>query len=115
MNTEAFVISYSLNENEITFPYYYDNVKLGGIINKEDRIKGNGINEYFLKQKKSQLFRRKELDNIIQSGGYNISGKKCKAFVGVPLKIRNKTIGVLSVQSYDNENEYLYNKEDIFI
>jgi PAS domain S-box-containing protein len=106
MNTEAFVISYSLNENEITFPYYYDNVKLGGIINKEDRIKGNGINEYFLKQKKSQLFRRKELDNIIQSGGYNISGKKCKAFVGVPLKIRNKTIGVLSVQSYDNENEY---------
>ena len=113
MNTETFVISYSLEENKITFPYYYDNIKSNGIIEKEDRLKGNGINEYFLKQKNSKLLRRPDLDKIINKGGYDISGKKCKAFVGVPLKIKNKTIGVLSVQSYNNEDEYSKKSIDI--
>ena len=106
MNTETFVISYSLSKEKITFPYYYDNIKGNGVIAKEDRLKGSGINEYFLKQKKSQLLKRSYLDKIINQGGYNLSGNKCKAFVGVPLKIKNQTIGVLSVQSYDNSNEY---------
>lgn len=113
MNTETFVISYSLNEDKISFPYYYDNIGSTGIIDKKDRVKGNGINEYFLKQNKAQLLKRKDLDKIISSGGYNLLGKKCQAFVGVPLKIKNKTIGVLSVQSYDNADEYSKKSIDI--
>tara|TARA_B100000809_G_scaffold57505_1_gene53621 strand:+ start:12914 stop:16087 length:3174 start_codon:yes stop_codon:yes gene_type:complete len=113
MNTEIFVISYSLDDNILTFPYYYDNVRSKGIIDKKDRIKGNGINEYFLKQKNSKLLKRDDLDFIINKGEYNVLGKKCKAFVGIPLKIKNKTIGVLSVQSYDNENEYSKKSMDI--
>jgi PAS domain S-box-containing protein len=106
MNTETFIISYSENGNDITFPYYYDNVNSNGRIYKPDRISGNGMNEYFLKKKNAELLKREELDKIIKNGGYSISGKKCKVFIGAPLKIKNKTIGVISVQSYDNENEY---------
>ena len=113
MNTETFIISYSLDDNILTFPYYYDNVRSKGIVDKKDRTKGNGINEYFLKQKNSKLLKREDLDFIINKGGYNVSGKKCKAFVGIPLKIKNKTIGVLSVQSYDNEKEYSKKSIDI--
>ena len=106
MNTESFIISYSLNETTLTFPYYYDNIKSNGIINKENRIKGSGINEYFLKKSKIKLLKREELDQIIKEGVYKISGKKCKAFLGVPLKIKNETVGVLSLQSYKNKDEF---------
>ncbi len=106
MNTDVFVISYSLNEDTITFPYYYDMVKGGGVVDKKDRNKGSGINEFILKQKTSKLLKREELDKIINKGGYKLLGQKSQVFVGIPLKIKNKTVGVLSVQSYTNENEY---------
>ena len=106
MNTETFIISYSENGSDITFPYYYDNVKSNGRVYKPDRISGNGVNEYFLKKKSAELLKREDLDKIIDKGGYHISGKKCKVFIGAPLKIKNKNIGVISVQSYDNEDEF---------
>ena len=106
METSIFVISYSLDKENITFPYYYDGVNGKGLVDKQDRTKGEGINEYFLKQKKAKLLQRKELDQIIGKGGYNLLGAKSQAFIGVPLKIKNKTVGVLSVQSYTNENAF---------
>ena len=106
MNTDIFVISYLLSKETITFPYYYDKINGKGRVDKKDREKGGGINEYFLNQQKPKLLRRKELDQIINKGSYKLLGKKSKAFIGVPLKIKNKTVGVLSVQSYTNEDEY---------
>tara|TARA_B100000809_G_scaffold248154_1_gene277963 strand:+ start:7752 stop:11267 length:3516 start_codon:yes stop_codon:yes gene_type:complete len=104
INTDFFVISY-LSENDIiSFPYYYDFFK--GKIDKKERHKGNGINEYFLTKNKSLLLKRKDLNKIIDAGEYKLLGKKCLSFIGVPLKIKNKTVGVLSVQSYTNDNEF---------
>ncbi len=106
INTDVFIISYSHENNIITFPYYYDKVKQSGRFYKENRVKGKGINEYFLKQKKGKILKRAGLDAIIGRGGYKLIGDKSQVFVGVPLKIKNKTIGVVSVQSYTNPNEY---------
>jgi PAS domain S-box-containing protein len=104
MNTDVFIISYLLEKETLTFPYYYEGRK--GRIAKENRKNGNGINEYFLKQKKPKLLNRKELDKIIGKGSYQLLGQKCVSFIGVPLRIKDKTVGVLSVQSYENENEF---------
>ena len=106
MNTSVFVISYSIDKEKISFPYYFDSEKGSGIVDKKERTKGEGINEYFLKQKKPKLLKRKDLDQIINKGGYKLLGKQSQSFIGVPLKIKNKTVGVLSVQSYSNENEF---------
>ncbi|MCB9364337.1 MAG: PAS domain S-box protein [Flavobacteriales bacterium] len=105
LNTNVFVISYAVDEESISFPYYYD-VARGGRIYRPDRTRKKGINEYFLKENKIKILKRKELDSIIELGKYEILGPKCKVFIGVPLKTKNKVIGVLSVQSYENENEY---------
>jgi two-component sensor histidine kinase len=102
MNTDIFIISYSEKENNITFPYYYDN----GRIYQQDLNSGKGINEYFLKKKNGELLKREDLDKILANGEYTSLGKKCKVIVGVPLVIKNKTIGVISIQSYHNKNEY---------
>jgi PAS domain S-box-containing protein len=104
LKTDIFIISYLLENETLTFPYYFEGKK--GRVEKEDRKKGNGINEYFLKQRKPKLLTRKELDKIIGGGSYQLLGQKCLSFIGVPLKIKNKTVGVLSVQSYTNENEF---------
>ena len=106
MKTDVFVISYLLEKETISFPYYYDSVRGKGIINKKNRIKGKGINEYFLGRKNPNILKRKELDIVINKKGYKLLGNKSQVFIGVPLKIKNKTVGVLSVQSYSNENEF---------
>ena len=109
INTDIFIISYLIDNETISFPYYFEGKK--GIINKKDRKKGKDINEYFLTKNKPHLLKRKELDEIIDKGKYQLLGTKCVSFIGVPLKIKNKTVGVLSVQSYKNENEF--NNKDV--
>ncbi len=104
-NTNIFVISYAYNKDSISFPYYYDKERDGRIY-RPNRIRQKGINEYFLKQRTAQILKREQLDEIIQQGKYELLGPKCQVFVGVPLKVKNKIIGVLSVQSYDNKDEY---------
>jgi PAS domain S-box-containing protein len=105
LNTNVFVISYAVNEESISFPYYFD-LERGGRVYRPSRTRKNGINEYFLKEKSSKILKRKDLDKIIGKGEYEVLGPKCKVFIGVPLKTKNKIVGVLSVQSYTNENEY---------
>mgnify|MGYP003638277477 FL=1 len=105
LNTDIFVISYAIDEESISFPYYYDKER-GGRIYKKNRTRKKGINEYFLKEKSAKILKRKELDQIIGKGKYEILGPKCQVFIGIPLKTKNKVVGVLFVQSYKNENEY---------
>ena len=101
MNTDIFAISFAIDENTISFPYYYD-IERGGKITTTPRSHRKGINEYFLKQQKGAILKWKDLSVLVEE----LIGKPCKIFVGVPLKVKNKVIGVLSVQSYYNENEY---------
>lgn len=103
INTNVFIISFLLENERLTFPYYYEE---GKIIHKRDRNRGNGINEYFLNQKKTKILKRKELEERINKGEFKLIGKKCRTFIGVPLKIKNKIVGVLSIQSFTNENQF---------
>ncbi len=105
MNTEVFAICYAINENTIAFPYYYD-VSRGGKITTTPRAHRKGINEYFLKQKKAKVLKQKEMNKLLVEDKYELIGSPCKVFVGVPLKVNNNVVGVLSVQSYHNELEY---------
>lgn len=111
INTDIFIISYLLDNDTISFPYYYEGEK--GRVYKKDRKKGEGINEYFLTQTQPLLLNRKELDSIINKGKYKLLGTKCLSFLGVPLKIKNKIVGVLSLQSFTNKEEF--NEKDIEI
>lgn len=112
INTDVFIISYALDKNTLAFPYFYDKTEKGRVF-MSPRTNKKGINEYFLKQKKSKILYREELDNILNLNKYQLLGKKSQVFVGVPLKIKNKTIGVLSVQSYTNRNEFSENTVEI--
>ncbi|MBC8416078.1 MAG: PAS domain S-box protein, partial [Candidatus Cloacimonetes bacterium] len=60
------------------------------------------------------LFVNKQLqDDLNKQGKIDIVGTRSEIWLGVPLKIENKVIGVIVVQSYDDPN--LYSEKDIDI
>jgi len=105
MNTDVFVVSYLEKEESIIFPFSYDKER-GGRILIEKRKLGNGVNEYFLKQKKATILKKNQLTKLIEEGKIVTTGRVCEVFVGVPLKVDNNVVGVLSVQSDYNDKEY---------
>jgi len=60
------------------------------------------------------LFANKQLqDKLTKQGKIDIIGTPSEIWLGVPLKVENKVIGVIAVQSYDDPN--LYTEKDIKI
>ena len=112
INTDIFSISFILEENKISFPYYYD-ITRNGKITVETRKQKKGINEYLIKEKKPQVLYKEDILELSKSGKIEIYGPEAQVFMAVPLKIKNKIVGFLSVQSYVNKNEF--NIKDIEI
>jgi PAS domain S-box-containing protein len=103
INTNIFAISYVLEENKISFPYYYDETRKGAITVKTRQQK-KGLNEYLIKLGESKILYKEDLKQLIKKGEYKKYGPSAAVFIGVPLKIKNKVIGIVSVQSYNNKS-----------
>lgn len=74
---------------------------------------GKTLTAYVLKTKKPLLATKEICDKLAQSGEIELVGAKSKAWLGVPLLLDEKAIGVMAVQSY--ENEHAFNRSDIEI
>lgn len=61
---------------------------------------------YILKTGKSLMLTKKDIEEIISKGEAGMIGIIPEQWVGVPIKIGNKAIGVLVVQSYKNPKRY---------
>ncbi len=64
------------------------------------------LSKYVLDTCKSLLATKSELIDLEKSGKIKSLGPDCLVWLGIPLIIDKKAIGVLVVQSYDNENAY---------
>ncbi len=103
INTDIFAISYLIDKETMSFPYYYDVTRKGRII-IESRKKQNGLNEYLIKYGKPKKLYKEEWNKIIEKGKYELYGPEAEVFIGAPLKIKNKIIGIVSAQSYKDKN-----------
>ena len=103
INTDVFAISYVVDEDTLAFPYYYDTTRNGRIF-VENRHRQKGLNEYLIKYRKPKIIYCDEWNKITLKEEYKIYGPKAEVFIGVPLKVKNKVIGVVSVQSYNDKN-----------
>ncbi|MFA9388289.1 MAG: PAS domain S-box protein [Prolixibacteraceae bacterium] len=74
---------------------------------------GKTISAYVLKTKKSLLASKTDLDKMHQEGIIDRFGEDSLVWLGVPLKIENKVIGVLVVQSYHNGNAFNHNDKKL--
>lgn len=97
-----FIALYDEKEDMLTFPYYIDEYDEPREASKPRK----GLTEYILRTGRAQLI-DEEMDYALREmGEVEIIGTPAKIWLGVPLKIADKTIGVIVVQDYDNPKAY---------
>ncbi|KAA3617160.1 MAG: PAS domain S-box protein [Calditrichaeota bacterium] len=106
MDAKNFYIAlFDEKKNLIRFPYYVDQKD-----NKApERKPGNGWTEYILRSGKAQLIDKRKAEEIAREKQIDFIGATSATWMGVPLIVDNKTIGVMVVQHYSNPNAYTKN------
>jgi PAS domain S-box-containing protein len=87
-----------------------DMIKMPVMVDEKEDLREfpakNSLTGYVIKTGKSLMVTDNEHKNLIEKGIVDLVGIESKIWVGVPLKIQDKTIGAIAVQSYTNKNAY---------
>jgi diguanylate cyclase (GGDEF)-like protein len=97
-----FIALLSPDGSELSFPYFVDEHDLP----LQTRRLTNGISEWVLHHKHSLLVTEAQIRSLRDAGDLVIFGTLPKCWLGVPLLLDDHAVGVMVVQSYDNENDY---------
>ncbi|PIQ07516.1 MAG: hypothetical protein COW71_16635 [Ignavibacteriales bacterium CG18_big_fil_WC_8_21_14_2_50_31_20] len=97
-----YVAMLNTKENLITFPYHVDKYDPS----PDPQKFGNGLTEYILRTKKSQIITA-DIDKELQrKGEVALNGEFSQVWVGIYLEFEGDYKGVLALQDYDNINAY---------
>jgi PAS domain S-box-containing protein len=98
-----FIALYDEEQDLITYPYHVDQVNEKPNSNKP----GRGLIEHILRNGESLLYSKETNIGLrIRCEDIEMIGEHCKIWMGVPLKIEGKTIGVMTVQHYSDSHAY---------
>ena len=112
MKADNFYIAmYDEENNTVRFPYFVDEVDPP----PEERKAGHGLTEYILRTGKAQLIDAETDLKLRVAGETSLLGEPTQIWLGVPLKVAGKTIGVIVVQDYNDETTYGENEKEILI
>lgn len=110
MSVKNFYIAlYDENTQMVSFPYFVDEEDE----KQQPKKLGKGLTEYIIRSGKAQLITEKKDIELRDSGEVELIGSPAKIWLGVPLQIKDKTIGALVVQDYYNENAYTENDKEM--
>jgi PAS domain S-box-containing protein len=108
MPAKNFYISlYDKEKDLISFPYFVDEVD----ISPPPVNPGKGLTAYVLRTSKPLLCDEATDMKLRQQGEVELVGALSSIWLGVPLIVSNKTIGVMVVQHYSDP--YAYNEQDL--
>lgn len=97
-----FVALYDSSTDMLTFPYFADEKDP----ERKSRRAGRGLTEYVLRSGQPLSASPERLKELMDSHQVELIGTPAEVWMGVPLKIKEKIIGVLVVQSYDPRIRY---------
>lgn len=101
-----YIALYDAQSDLLSFPYFVDEVDQPGPPQKP----GRGLTEYVLRTGQSLLCDA-ELDlKLQQAGETDLVGVSMAVWLGVPLVVEGRVIGVMVVQHYSNPNAYSENE-----
>ncbi len=89
-------------KNMLSFPYYVDQFNPPQF----NRIMGKGLAEYAIRIGEPLLVNSAKDMELRKSGEVLLEGTPIAIWLGVPLKVSGKTIGIIVVQDYENGNAY---------
>ena len=97
-----YIAIYDERLNQISFPYFVDEYDPP----QPPKKLSKGLTEYVLRNGKAMLIDA-ELDmQLRKKGEVELLGSPQAIWLGVPLNVNGKTIGVIVVQDYENEKAY---------
>lgn len=106
--TNFFIALYSEETERVCFPYFVDQYDSDHVyadqINRENSLTGSVIKKAAPVFYDQQELQRRSRDN-------RLVGTPPLVWIGIPLKIKDRVIGIISTQSYDNPN--LFDQMDI--
>jgi len=108
MEVENFYITlYHPEENTLTYPYYVDQYAPENALAGRRPI-GKGLVEYALQQEKLVVLDKAKIEALIAAGDLELSNRQTipLVWVGIPLRTKKGTLGVLSLKSYRNPHAY---------
>jgi PAS domain S-box-containing protein len=105
-----YIALYDEKKEVIHYPYFIDEEEKKPSSHKV----GKGMTEYVLKTGIPILAPYKVVEGLNKQGKVDIVGPQCIDWLGVPLKTREKkVIGVLAVQTYEENLRYSYKDKEI--
>ncbi|GIK61681.1 MAG: PAS domain S-box protein [Ignavibacteriae bacterium] len=103
MKADNFYIAYYKKDSDLlTFPYFVDEADN----DSSSKKLGKGLTEYVLRTGKSALVDLHKDEDLRKKGEIELIGPQSPIWLGVPLKIKEKTIGVMVVQDYKDALTY---------
>ncbi|HDS09766.1 MAG TPA: diguanylate cyclase [Firmicutes bacterium] len=110
MDTTNFYIAlFDQQTKTVSFPIYFQD---GTRIPVSTRKLSNGLTDYIIRNKKSLIFSK--YDEVQRDKlGIKGVGKKSKSWLGVPMLSRDKVLGVIAVQNFEQESVYDENDENV--
>lgn len=93
----------------LDFPYSVDEYDARRASRKLTR----GLTEYVLRESRATLADSNRIRQLEQAGEVQSHGTRAKVWLGVPLICDDRTVGVLAVQSYDEEHTYGQRDQDL--
>ncbi len=108
INTTNFYIAFYDHETGLlSFPYFVDEVDE----RPDAKPLGRGLTEYVIRTGKSLLVDKDGIYKMVANGDIELIGTASEQWLGVPLRLESKVIGVIVVQSYDTPG--LYSGKDV--
>lgn len=104
--TNLFIAIYNEKDQTLSFPYFVDEKDQFESVPAKDTITG-----YVIKTGNPQLLKEKDIRMLEKRGEISLIGTPSKVWLGVPLYTPDGILGVISLQSYSNENAFT--REDL--
>ncbi len=106
--TNFFIVFYDQENDLLSLPFMVD---------KKDNFKsfpaGRTLTSYVIRNKEPRLLLQEDVYNLVKNGQIEIVGSMSKVWMGAPMHVEGKTIGLIGVQNYDDEQAF--NTEDLEI
>lgn len=110
IDTQNFYIAlYDEKTDSLTLPFMADDNDK----DIESFPAGKTMTGYVIKTKKTLLATDKQQEKLVNEGSIEFVGSRSKIWLGVPLILTEKIIGVLAVQSYTNRKAYTKKDQEI--
>jgi len=104
-----YIALYDPSQQMLSFPYFVDEYEGP----PSPRKLGKGLSEYVLRTGKPLLASPEKFKELQKQGEVVLIGPPAIDWLGIPLKTKNKTIGVMAVQSYTEGLRYTDEDKEI--